>query len=676
MNKAIRLILALALQTAATVCADAAIGTWKAYNAYKNVQKIVAAGSSHLFVRASDRLYMYNNGDESITTFDKINSLHDTNVKDIAWNSAVKKLVVVYDNSNIDIVETSGNVTNIYDLYNKSMVEDKTVNSMKSNGRYTYLATNFGVIKIDVAKCDINETCYLDTKIQKVDFEGNYIYALDIYGNVHKASMSDNLIDKSNWTTVTEYSQSLFADDNSDWEKYHTTVEKLNPDGPSSNLFYFVKVFNGKLYSAGGAFSSTNEAGNIGTAQVWDGNEWQNYQQDGIEETTGYNYQDMCCIANDTRRTDIDHTFVGGKTGLYEFENGKLKQAFSFDNSPLQSPFSSKDYVIVNAMTFDSDGNLWMLNSKSASTSLLEYTSDGQWVDHHKKEFMYEGSKSLDNMMNAFFDSRGLLWFCNEHWRQPSLGCYNKATDEAKIYTDFTNQDGTKYSPMAVYCAAEDREGNVWVGTNSGLFYLSPENISNGDDYFNQYKVARNDGTNNADYLLTEVPVTSIAVDGGNRKWIGTTNSGVYLISDDNNTQIAHYTTENSGLASNAINSIAVNGKTGEVFFATQNGLCSYISDATETTEDMDKDNVYAYPNPVTPEYTGLITIVGLSYAADVKITTATGSLVAEGRSTGGTFTWNGRDRDGKRVASGVYNVITAKQDGSKGTVCKVAVIN
>ena len=278
--------------------------------------------------------------------------------------------------------------------------------------------------------------------------------------------------------------------------------------------------------------------------------------------------------------------------------------------------------------------------------------------------------------MKAFFDCRGLLWFCNEHWRQPSLGCYNKATDEAKIYTDFTNQDGTKYSPMAVYCAAEDREGNVWVGTNSGLFYLSPENISNGDDYFNQYKVARNDGTNNADYLLTEVPVTSIAVDGGNRKWIGTTNSGVYLISDDNNTQIAHYTTENSGLASNAINSIAVNGKTGEVFFATQNGLCSYISDATETTEDMDKDNVYAYPNPVTPEYTGLITIVGLSYAADVKITTATGSLVAEGRSTGGTFTWNGRDRDGKRVASGVYNVITAKQDGSKGTVCKVAVIN
>lgn len=675
MNKAIRLILVFALQMVAILCADAAIGTWKAYNAYKNVQKIVAAGSSHLFVRASDRLYMYNIGDGSITTFDKINSLHDTNVKDIAWNSAARKLVVVYDNSNIDIVETDGNATNISDLYDKNMVEDKTVNSMKSNGRYTYLATNFGIIKIDVIKSDISETYYMDVKIQKIDFDSNCIYALDTDGKVHKGSLNDNLIDKSNWTIVTEYASNLFVDDNSDWEKYYSTVEKLNPDGPTSNYFFFVKVFGNKLYSTGGIYSSKSELGRIGTAQVWNGTEWLNYQQDGIEQATDHHYWDMDCIANDPLRTDIDHTFVGGKSGLYEFENGKFKQEFNLNNSPLLSPLSMMDYVIINGMTFDTEGNLWLFNSMSPSTSLFEYTSEGQWVNHHKKEFMYN-NKSLENAVNMFFDSRGLLWFCNEHWRQPSIAYYNKTTDEAKIYTNFTNQDGVKYSPTSVCCAAEDREGNMWVGTNVGLFYLLAQDITNGNDVFNQYKVARNDGTNNADYLLTGVSITSMAIDGGNRKWIGTSNSGVYLISADNNTQIAHYTTENSGLASNTINSIAINGTTGEVFFATQNGLCSYMSNATEPVEEMDKDNVYAYPNPVTPEYTGLITIVGLSYDADVKITTATGSLVAEGRSIGGMFTWNGRDRNGKRVASGVYNVMTAKQDGSKGTVCKVAVIN
>jgi flagellar hook assembly protein FlgD len=89
----------------------------------------------------------------------------------------------------------------------------------------------------------------------------------------------------------------------------------------------------------------------------------------------------------------------------------------------------------------------------------------------------------------------------------------------------------------------------------------------------------------------------------------------------------------------------------------------------------MTKDNVYAYPNPVTSDYTGLINIVGLTYNADVKITTSNGVVVAEGRSNGGSFTWNGTDKNGRRVASGIYMVVTATNDGKKGTVCKIAVI-
>ena len=99
------------------------------------------------------------------------------------------------------------------------------------------------------------------------------------------------------------------------------------------------------------------------------------------------------------------------------------------------------------------------------------------------------------------------------------------------------------------------------------------------------------------------------------------------------------------------------------------------MSDASVSNSSMSKDNVYAYPNPVTPDFTGLITIVGLSLNADVKILSPSGKLIAEGRSNGGTFTWDGCDRDGKKVASGVYMVATATSDGSKGTVCKIAII-
>ena len=112
------------------------------------------------------------------------------------------------------------------------------------------------------------------------------------------------------------------------------------------------------------------------------------------------------------------------------------------------------------------------------------------------------------------------------------------------------------------------------------------------------------------------------------------------------------------------------------MFFGTERGLCSYISDATLPASAMNEDDVYAYPNPVEPGYTGLITVVGLSYDADVKILTSSGRLVAQGRSNGGTFTWNGCDQQGRRVASGVYMVATSTSNGDKGIVCKIAVIN
>ena len=161
------------------------------------------------------------------------------------------------------------------------------------------------------------------------------------------------------------------------------------------------------------------------------------------------------------------------------------------------------------------------------------------------------------------------------------------------------------------------------------------------------------------------MPISAIYVDGAGRKWFGTSGNGVYLISADNIQQLQHFTSSNSNLLSDDVESITANEQTGEVFFGTSAGLCSYMADATKPSEKMTKDNVYAYPNPVKPDYTGLITVTGLTLNADVKIVT----------SNGGTFTWDGCDAKGKRVARGIYMVETATEDGGKGTVCKIAVI-
>jgi len=288
---------------------------------------------------------------------------------------------------------------------------------------------------------------------------------------------------------------------------------------------------------------------------------------------------------------------------------------------------------------------------------------------------MYEHF-SLPVMSNAMFDSRNLLWFGNSHWNKPGLFCYQPSTDVLSSFTHFVNQDNTTVAVNGVNCVLEDNQNNIWIGTSVGPLVLHSAEISKGEEaIFEQVKVPRNDGTNLADYLLSGVEITCMAIDGGGRKWFGTPSSGAYLISADNMTQVQHFLSTNSPLLSNNIESIAINDKTGEVFFGTDKGLCSYMSDAS-TPAEGDSGEVYAYPNPVKPGYKGLITVMGLANNSDVKVVTTNGVLVAQGTSNGGTFTWDGNDLSGKRVASGVYMVLASDQEGNNGTVCKIAIVN
>lgn len=292
------------------------------------------------------------------------------------------------------------------------------------------------------------------------------------------------------------------------------------------------------------------------------------------------------------------------------------------------------------------------------------------------RPFFRHEKVGMEGMRNVMIDSRGLLWFVNTSWNSQSVVCYDIKNDKIFKYQDFTNQDGVSYNTnILIYNIIEDKSHNMWVATNKGPLYIKSDEVGQDNVVFYQEKVPRNDGTNLADYLLTGIGIYMIAIDGGGRKWFGTVNNGVFLVSEDNMTQLQHFTSENSPLISDNVLSISINSQTGEVFFLTDKGLCSYVSDATEANDEMTKDNVWAYPNPVEPSYTGPITITGLTYDADVKILASNGALIAEGRSNGGTFVWDGCDKKGRRVASGVYMVATAMSDGSKGTVCKIAII-
>jgi hypothetical protein len=467
-------------------------------------------------------------------------------------------------------------------------------------------------------------------------------------------------------------------EDNSDYDKYIDVVKTLKPGGPKYNHFYESKFINGKLYTTGGAFLSGQKTlSNPGIVQVWDSNNWTVYPTN-LQETTGVRYQDMNCI--DIDPTDANRIMVGGRTGLYEFYNGQFLKLYNKNNSPIRTAMDgnkelSDNYTLIHGIKYDSDGNLWVLNSQAKDVNLLMFSKNGEWVTHTKTELFDGNNVSKPGMRCLIFDSRGLLWFINTHFGNPSIHCYQPSTDKLICYTSFINQDGNIYANCWPYDIKEDLNGNIWIATNIGPFYIKKDEVGQENVTLYQEKVPRNDGTDLADYLLTGLPINTIAIDGAGRKWFGTTGNGVFLVSEDNMTQIQHFTTDNSCLLSNNIQYISIDNQTGEVFFLTDKGLCSFISDATEPNEEMSKDNVWAYPNPVEPGYTGPITITGLTLDADVKILSANGALINQGRSNGGTYTWDGCDQQGRRVASGIYMVATAMSNGEKGTVCKIAIV-
>ena len=675
MNKKISvIIIALLLQV---VQLQAAIGDWKAYMAYHDVQEIEQAGNL-VFVQASNNLYVYNQNDQSIQTFSKIDYLSDCDIEHIAYCQAAHRLLILYSNSNIDLMNTSNyEVTNLADYYNASTTGDKTIYDIYVNGKYAYMSNGFGIVKVNVADGEISDTYNLGFKVNWCEIKDNYIYAYSQTDGQYRAPLSVNLLDKNNWSKVGGYA----AKQQADKSELKQMVSTLNPGGPKYNYFGFMKFANNQLYTCDGGFAVG--ISRKGCIQMLKNEEWNIYPDDNISSKTNVTYENLECLDYDP--TDTNHIFVGGRNGLYEYKNGNFENYYNYENSPIERYNNrSKEYELITGVKFDKEGNLWMLNSQAPTQSLIEFTKDKQWISHKLPDLMKLDdagftNKSLGLLGNMLIDSRGLLWFVNNHWIVPSLYCYQFSEDNSEerlnAFTSFVNEDGTEVSVGAVRCAAEDKDGNIWIGTSAGPLLLDPNQITASAPTFTQVKVPRNDGTNYADYLLSGIDVSCIAVDGANRKWFGTKKNGIYIISEDNLSEIHHFTTLNSPLLSNGIESIAINEKTGEVFIGTDKGLCSYMSDSSTPNESMTSDNVWAYPNPVKPDYTGLITIVGLSQNADVKILTSNGRIVNEGKSNGGTYTWNGCDANGKKVASGIYMVATATNDVEKGTVCKIAII-
>lgn len=610
------------------------------------------------------------------------------------------------------------------------------VNDMAFDGQFLYAATENGIYKADINSSNLqdynnwnkdNSIPFSDEEFDQLEFFNNTLIASHREGNgnnelfilenstwsnfptsydkIRDISVSSGILNityeneinfyNSSLTLVEEIStykfesytannispQSVSIDEQGNiWiaDSKNSLVEisgnnatSIKPKGPTDNNVFALSSNGRDIWlSSGGRSAVWNNIYINAQFQLLRDGKWKPFNGNTISEMG--NLHDIVCVTADPN--DPDHVFAASwGAGVFEFQDGEFVARYNNFNSSLQTalPESPEDpYVRISDLKFDSDGNLWVTNSL-VGKPISVFTKNREWQ-----------SFALDDVTSDLDVGQMVITADNDQWivlpRGHDLavrkedGSADMRLDLIAYFTNGTDQRTTSMND--IYSIAIDDKGAIWFGTSVGVGVIyDPEDVWTSNPFYAS-QPGLNEGDGIYHPLLSSEVVTAIAIDGANRKWFGTKNSGVYLISEDGEEELAHFTSSNSPLFSNEITSIAINGKTGEVFFGTTKGLISYQGDATEGNSAF--ADVYAFPNPVRENYEGDIVISGLVDDTDVKITDISGNLVHETTSLGGQATWDGKNLHGNKVSTGVYIVFGNDPSGEKTFTTKILFIH
>ncbi len=759
---------------AAVGVAQAFAAGWQVLPSFlgSKIQNVVDAGDM-VYYLSSGSLYRFDKDTKENESLNRTNYLNDVTISDIYYNDYRDYLMVVYDNSNIDVITSDGDVINMPEIKAASLTLSKTVNDVTftQQGR-VYVATDFGYVVLNDKKWEVLESRIFGEKVNSVAEMADFLLlsqGSDIrYGKVDKhyetigsmpkvgGSLNNDsgrlrvVADKrlllcTGWT-FTASAQENEAGELSlipmESQPYKADNVQATPKGYLLNCFSadcyltldatgdnLTKVDGGKqMYSAYKGGDGTLWA--VGENGLHIASDNANYYKPAalsfatpfyltyntdqrllyISSTgpnafvndqslpTGVNTYDGVTVADVTPTPVIENggsfypvfsttesgTYYMGNwwNGIHKVTDGKVVNNYNWENSPMEH--AMQGYYCHPTIAIDKGGNLWAAESSAPigknffvlPKAKMEQKSvtASDWITVNVPEAKASKFSSLLVLRNSnlkVFSSGeygGMLFFINDGGT-PSSSPSTRAYSSGSLY----DQDGNAVSWNYIYTLVEDQNGLVWMGTNAGVLVFNPADAFKSDFRLNRIKVPRNDGTNLADYLLNGIGVSHIAVDAANRKWLGTNGSGLFLTSADGTTVISQFNADNSPLLSDVVYRVCCDPYSNAVYVTTSAGMMVYRTASAAAGSNF--SGVSVYPNPVRPDYYGLITISGLMDNSLVKIADASGNVVKQLKSVGGTCTWDGTVDGAERAKSGVYFVFMSQADGSEAAVTKILII-
>lgn len=487
-----------------------------------------------------------------------------------------------------------------------------------------------------------------------------YILASFAYGDMQPM---DAVLDKSGHIWVGHDWGGLIEFDQND-SKYQNVY---SIQGPATDDVYRITPYRSRIFVAPGGKKATNESlYHFANVYTFEKDRWQQLNRDGYRD----GLFDVVDVAVDPK--DSTHQLaVAWGSAILELRNNQIVAIYDENNTQGLTAYIDGSFrsLRVGAVAFDEEGNAWVTNSRAAN-GLLEYTREGEWKALNTQAVITNPDMEIDRVLCDSIN--GYKWV---------IGRANRIfVFDGKGGSSFVDPNqGSKLETHSVNCIVQDHDGEIWFGTDKGIKVI-----------YDGYKAMSNDGAGERapvncsnilfsedgvdEYLMAYENVTNIAVDGANRKWVGTANNGLYLISENGQEQLRHFTAANSSLFSDKIVALAIQPRTGEVLVGTDKGLQSFRSTATYASYYNDPD-VHAFPNPVRPDYEGMVAIKGFSRNALVHITDVAGHVVYSCTADGGQAVWNLRTLSGEKVSSGVYYVLGSDINGQMRVATKILVV-
>ncbi|MDD2488182.1 MAG: two-component regulator propeller domain-containing protein [Bacteroidales bacterium] len=759
------------------------IGSWRDHLSYYQTQKL-AIVEDRVLVSAGSAMFFYDKDDNSIERFSKVNGLTDAGIVQLAYDKISKCIIVVYDNSNIDIIQEE-KVFNIPDIKIRSIEGSKSINNIAFHNKKAYLSCGFGIVVLDLERKEIFETYYIGENSSKINInsvviDNDSIYAATVNGlfyapyNSPSLATSEtwkkyeslinpsnteinylfkykdklmvgvrindlfvNLLERNNdtWDTVfsnllaywikptddylviktwgsssqsidiydstytqkrlidvqwgpifNEYDNKIITPEFGDavivgnnlWLSHqkaggliylnnfesNSTAKSIFPNGPLSNAVFSITATNEKIYVApGGRDIQHAPRGFPGNIYHFDGYYW-----DCLSNFLDYenSLKDIIQVSVDPRNPN--HLMAASWwNGVIEILDNKIIKIWDSSNTENILSNPSYGYRIAGA-EYDPSSNLIIANSL-ASTAFCYYNYRNEWGNFNT--FNSIGQTEVLGLLLDRFNEGNFYKFL---WTNKNeiLALDN---NNNQIIIDPNN--GAKDQSNKINCMVQDQEGEIWIGTDKGIkvIYSLDELFEIGGN--NKSAVTCNNiiyqEEGIAQYLLNFENINCIMCDGGNRKWVGTERNGIFVFSPSGDKQIYHFTSENSPLYSNRVITMAQDPKTGEVYIGTDLGVISYKAESIKAVDQA--GSLTAYPNPVKPDYNGIIAIKGFVANSDVRITDVAGNMVAHTKSIGGQAIWDGKNFKGEKVSSGVYLIFGSALEGKETASGKLLIV-